>query len=178
MPVCKYYLEGVCSRDFCPYRHVKVSDSAEICQDFLKGFCPLSENCMKRHENQIKPRTSTSAGTGNNSKESENKNLKKPTTAPSKPKRKSIGAATPKFVPPPEVKKRYFEEDESATTSGLNNASENNSTYASLESSFEQKRLRLLKKVEMAKKGLSGSTIGNQNINIFSNHQIALRLFF
>jgi len=41
MPNCKYYLEGVCSRDPCPYRHVKVSDSAEICPDFLKGKVDL-----------------------------------------------------------------------------------------------------------------------------------------
>merc|ERR1712203_307622 len=56
-------------------------------------------------------------------------------------------------------KKRYFEEEAEtpvvATTSASAAAGiENNSaTYASLENSFELKRQRLLKKVEMAKQG-------------------------
>ena len=106
---------------------------------------------MKRHENQPKPSTSK---TGNET--TTNKKV-----APIKPKRKSIGA-TPNIVPPEvlkDKKKRYFEEEEEtpvvATTSvsaaaGIEN---NSSTYASLENSFEQKRQRLLKKVEMAKQG-------------------------
>merc|ERR1711981_1216461 len=49
IPTCKFYLEGICTKDPCPYRHVKVNDSAEVCPDFLKGFCPLDEKCLKRH---------------------------------------------------------------------------------------------------------------------------------
>ena len=105
---------------------------------------------MKRHENQPKPSTSK---TGNEA--TTNKKF-----APIKPKRKSIGA-TPNIVPHEvlDKKKRYFEEEAKtpvvATTSasaaaGIEN---NSSTYASLENSFEQKRQRLLKKVEMAKQG-------------------------
>ena len=40
MPVCSYFLRGVCTKDDCPYLHVYVGENAEICQDFVKGFCP------------------------------------------------------------------------------------------------------------------------------------------
>lgn len=81
--------------------------------------------------------------------------------APIKPKRKSIGA-TPNIVPHEvlkDKKKRYFEEDAkppvvtSTSVSAAAGIENNSSTYASLENSFEQKRQRLLKKVEMAKQG-------------------------
>ncbi|XP_032833384.2 zinc finger CCCH domain-containing protein 3 isoform X2 [Petromyzon marinus] len=49
MPVCCYYLRGVCSSADCPYSHVKVSRKAEACADFLKGYCPLAEKCKKLH---------------------------------------------------------------------------------------------------------------------------------
>lgn len=41
MPVCSYFLKGVCSNSSCPYSHVYVSRKAEVCTDFLKGYCPL-----------------------------------------------------------------------------------------------------------------------------------------
>lgn len=41
MPVCSYFLKGVCSNSNCPYSHVYVSRKAEVCTDFLKGYCPL-----------------------------------------------------------------------------------------------------------------------------------------
>ena len=40
MPVCSYFLRGVCTKDSCPYLHVYVGENAEICQEFVKGFCP------------------------------------------------------------------------------------------------------------------------------------------
>lgn len=40
MPVCSYFLRGVCTKDNCPYLHVNVGENAEICYDFVKGFCP------------------------------------------------------------------------------------------------------------------------------------------
>lgn len=41
MPVCSYFLKGICSNSSCPYSHVYVSRKAEVCTDFLKGYCPL-----------------------------------------------------------------------------------------------------------------------------------------
>ncbi|KAK2512604.1 hypothetical protein Q9233_016133 [Columba guinea] len=49
MPVCSYFLKGICNNSNCPYSHVYVSRKAEICQDFLKGYCPMGEKCKKKH---------------------------------------------------------------------------------------------------------------------------------
>ncbi|XP_006830928.1 PREDICTED: zinc finger CCCH domain-containing protein 3 [Chrysochloris asiatica] len=49
MPVCSYFLKGICSNSSCPYSHVYVSRKAEVCQDFLKGYCPLGTKCKKKH---------------------------------------------------------------------------------------------------------------------------------
>lgn len=48
MPVCKYYLQGICVRNKCPYLHKKLSNNAEICMDFLRGYCDLADKvCSK-----------------------------------------------------------------------------------------------------------------------------------
>ena len=39
MPVCSFFLKGICNQDNCQYRHVNVSENAEICKDFVNGFC-------------------------------------------------------------------------------------------------------------------------------------------
>lgn len=49
MPVCSYFLKGICSNSNCPYSHVYVSRRAEVCTDFLKGYCPLGAKCKKKH---------------------------------------------------------------------------------------------------------------------------------
>lgn len=41
MPVCSYFLKGICSNSSCPYSHVYVSRKAEVCAGFLKGYCPM-----------------------------------------------------------------------------------------------------------------------------------------
>lgn len=46
MPTCKFFLEGMCSREDCPYLHVKVNPKAEICQDFLKGYCKQAQEVI------------------------------------------------------------------------------------------------------------------------------------
>ncbi|XP_036904711.1 zinc finger CCCH domain-containing protein 3 isoform X2 [Sturnira hondurensis] len=49
MPVCSYFLKGICSNSNCPYSHVYVSRKAEVCTDFLRGYCPLGAKCKKKH---------------------------------------------------------------------------------------------------------------------------------
>uniref|UniRef100_A0A3Q0RDR4 Zinc finger CCCH domain-containing protein 3 n=1 Tax=Amphilophus citrinellus TaxID=61819 RepID=A0A3Q0RDR4_AMPCI len=50
MPVCSYFLKGICNNNDCPYSHVYVSRKAEVCQDFVKGYCPEGEKqCKKKH---------------------------------------------------------------------------------------------------------------------------------
>ena len=36
MPSCKFFLEGLCTKENCPYRHVKVNPDAEICHEYLQ----------------------------------------------------------------------------------------------------------------------------------------------
>ncbi|KAM9483340.1 zinc finger CCCH domain-containing protein 3 [Clarias gariepinus] len=49
MPVCSYYLKGICNNSNCPYSHVYVSRKAAVCQDFIRGYCPQGEKCKKKH---------------------------------------------------------------------------------------------------------------------------------
>ncbi|XP_061681394.1 zinc finger CCCH domain-containing protein 3 isoform X4 [Syngnathoides biaculeatus] len=49
MPVCSYFLKGICNNSSCPYSHVYVSHKAKVCEDFVKGFCPEGEKCKKKH---------------------------------------------------------------------------------------------------------------------------------
>ncbi|XP_062853177.1 zinc finger CCCH domain-containing protein 3 isoform X2 [Trichomycterus rosablanca] len=43
MPVCLYFLKGICNNSSCPYSHVYVSRKAAVCQDFVRGYCPQGE---------------------------------------------------------------------------------------------------------------------------------------
>ena len=43
MPVCSFFLRGVCIRDACPYLHIKVNTGAQVCSDFLTGYCQLAD---------------------------------------------------------------------------------------------------------------------------------------
>lgn len=49
MPDCEYFEKGICFKDNCIYRHVKFNDDAKVCDDFLKGNCPLGIICRCRH---------------------------------------------------------------------------------------------------------------------------------
>jgi len=61
MPVCHYFLKGMCTNLSCPYTHVKVNERAEICPDFLKGYCPRGPTCKLKHvKGKKKARVETS----------------------------------------------------------------------------------------------------------------------
>lgn len=49
MPVCSYFLKGICNNSSCPYSHVYVSRKAEVCEDFVRGYCPQGDKCKKKH---------------------------------------------------------------------------------------------------------------------------------
>lgn len=40
MPTCKYFLQGCCTNESCPFLHNKVNENAALCEEFQKGFCP------------------------------------------------------------------------------------------------------------------------------------------
>lgn len=50
MPTCKFFLAAICVRDDCPYLHKKLSARADVCPDFVRGFCERAEECHMRHE--------------------------------------------------------------------------------------------------------------------------------
>jgi len=49
MPVCSFFLRGICTRENCPYSHVYVNPRAPICEAFLKGYCESGESCKFQH---------------------------------------------------------------------------------------------------------------------------------
>lgn len=50
MPVCTFFEQGLCTNDNCPYSHVRVNPNADLCPDFLKGYCKAGKACKLRHE--------------------------------------------------------------------------------------------------------------------------------
>ena len=53
MPTCSFFLRGMCHKDDCPYAHVKVSQAAKICEDFLKGHCPKGNEVSCQFEIEV-----------------------------------------------------------------------------------------------------------------------------
>ncbi|XP_052201142.1 uncharacterized protein LOC127807384 isoform X2 [Diospyros lotus] len=49
MQDCSYFLQGLCTNESCPYRHVNVNPNASICEGFLKGYCADGNECRKKH---------------------------------------------------------------------------------------------------------------------------------
>ena len=55
MPVCSYFLKGICNIDNCPYRHVNVNVNAKLCKDFLRGFCSEGDQVsINKSENKAR----------------------------------------------------------------------------------------------------------------------------
>eukprot|EP00339_Tiarina_fusa_P019591 CAMPEP_0117053946 /NCGR_PEP_ID=MMETSP0472-20121206/37353_1 /TAXON_ID=693140 ORGANISM="Tiarina fusus, Strain LIS" /NCGR_SAMPLE_ID=MMETSP0472 /ASSEMBLY_ACC=CAM_ASM_000603 /LENGTH=187 /DNA_ID=CAMNT_0004769277 /DNA_START=360 /DNA_END=923 /DNA_ORIENTATION=- len=49
MPVCSFFLRGICTNEACPYSHVNVNHNAAVCSAFLKGYCAEGNNCKLKH---------------------------------------------------------------------------------------------------------------------------------
>lgn len=39
----------MCTKDNCPYSHVYVNPQADVCPDFIKGYCPNGKACKLKH---------------------------------------------------------------------------------------------------------------------------------
>nr|GMD91071.1 zinc finger CCCH domain-containing protein 7 [Ipomoea batatas] len=49
MQDCSYFLQGLCSNENCPYRHVNVNPNSSVCEGFLRGYCSDGNECRKKH---------------------------------------------------------------------------------------------------------------------------------
>eukprot|EP00092_Neocalanus_flemingeri_P029485 GFUD01032015.1.p1 GENE.GFUD01032015.1~~GFUD01032015.1.p1 ORF type:complete len:839 (-),score=276.56 GFUD01032015.1:49-2565(-) len=163
MPACKYFLSGVCSKEDCPYLHVKVSAKAEICQAFLKGYCSNGSDCKQRHVMACPEFDRTGscvrvAGKcpfphvsrtprGDRTPDTEKR------IPPAKPKRKSLGQTPDHSTKKSRVQARYYEDRQGGQVG------EGEKKVVVETDEMEAKRQRLLRKIELAKKGWSGVTV-------------------
>ena len=50
VPACVHFVRGSCSKDPCPYPHVRASPAAHICEAFSNlGYCDMGVACPDRH---------------------------------------------------------------------------------------------------------------------------------
>lgn len=50
IPHCLHFAKGTCSKEDCPYAHVRVASSATVCRAFaIYGFCELGSRCTEKH---------------------------------------------------------------------------------------------------------------------------------
>eukprot|EP01080_Neovahlkampfia_damariscottae_P004963 gene4963-8557_t len=55
-PICKFYQEGRCTNDECPFRHEgPLIQKKEICKFYLAGVCQKEEDCIYSHDTQNYP---------------------------------------------------------------------------------------------------------------------------
>jgi len=147
MPVCKFFLSGLCTREACPYLHTKVSEKAGICEAFLKGYCANGSDCRERHVMAC-PQFDRDGVCKlarcpfpHVAKKSDDKKI-----APAKPKRKSLGQTPGDH----HKKSRVAEGTSPAPTARY---------YHHQGEDLEEKRLRLRRKIELAKQGWEGVTV-------------------
>lgn len=169
MPVCKFFLDGCCTRENCNYRHVKVAENAEVCPDYLKGFCPAGTDCKKKHQDPDRKGGSILPRTADGERETAPGNAKK--VPPLKPRRRHQDKAVDEEGHPLEAvecqlqgqeqqvqpvaagHQRYFSfiADGPDVAQGLpEGAPPRDAVEAGL---LADKRQRLLRKVELAKQG-------------------------
>jgi len=157
MPACKFFLEGVCTRENCPYLHVKVNDKAGVCQRFLKGFCPNGADCGQRHVIACPEFDRTGACSKDTKcpfphihrtstdKDADDRPKRR---APVKPKRKSLGQ-NETTLKKSRVTSRYY--DEPSAADGVEETP-TLQTQVKEQDPLEEKRKRILKKIELSKK--------------------------
>ena len=49
MPLCEFFLRGVCTTEDCPYVHVRHPEGTPRCAEFSKGYCPNGAACEELH---------------------------------------------------------------------------------------------------------------------------------
>lgn len=114
MPVCKYYLQGLCTKQSqCLYLHKKLTDNTKICAEFLKGYCPLADNCDLLHDHPpseqrdrkkysiVKQKSNKDVKQSKETMSSEKSRYEadsQPSTSDSVPRRKKLGSL-PAYIP-------------------------------------------------------------------------------
>lgn len=161
--VCRKFLQANCFKENCLLSHKVAPEKMPVCKYFLEGLC-TKDPCPYRH---VKVNDSAEicqdflkgfCPVGEKcTKKHENKSATKK-SVPAKPKRKSLGA-TPLVTQ--DKKKRYFETEESTV--------DKPPEISKMDESFEKKRQRILKKVELAKQGWSGMAAVQDNPKVEEN---------
>lgn len=49
MPLCAFFLQGMCGKVDCAYLHVNLGPDAAVCEAFLRGWCAAGAGCCERH---------------------------------------------------------------------------------------------------------------------------------
>jgi hypothetical protein len=56
VPICKFYQEGRCTNENCPFRHEgPLKQKEEICKFYLSGVCQKGEDCIYSHDTKSFP---------------------------------------------------------------------------------------------------------------------------
>lgn len=62
IPICKFFMEGKCTNNACPYQHVLPTSvtnqrqrQQQTCHDYAVGFCPRGPACTKLHQRRVAP---------------------------------------------------------------------------------------------------------------------------